>query len=330
MTNPREFTRRAGMRHLLALATLLSAAVPGRSAGQSIAAADDRTVLTSDSVALAVRVAGSGPPVLVLHGGPGQGTLSFEQMGGSALEAFATVIYLDQRGSGRSPAAGDYSLERMLRDIDEVRAALGHDRVHLLAHSFGGILAVNYAARHPERVAGVVMVAATAHFLADDLLASRVNFVNELVGRPWRADPGLGHDSLMALYAEARATLNAAELGYRFLSDSATAIPVMVAIDRSYPRTTDFGRDVMQRRAAYPEYFRDYTPLTAEVRAPALVIAGTHDQAIGPETHRSFRFPRQEVVELEAGHLLYWERTADFAAAVRDFLRRHAADPPAE
>lgn len=317
-------TRRAASRLLVALAAPLAAVSPA--AAQATAARTDLTVTTSDSVALAVRVAGSGPPVLVLHGGPGQGTLSFEQMGGSALEAFATVIYLDQRGSGRSPEAGDYHLDRMLRDIDEVRAALGHDRVHLLAHSFGGILAVNYAARHPERVAGVVMVAATVHFLSRDLLASRVNFVNELVGRPGRADPGLGHDSLMALYAEARAALNAAELGYRFLSDSVAAIPVMVAIDGSYPRTTAFGRDVMQRRAAYPEYFRDYTPLTAEVVAPTLVIAGTHDQAIGPDTHRGFRFPRQEVVELEAGHLLYWERTPEFAAAVRDFLRRHPAE----
>src|SRR3954462_4425931 len=119
--------------------------------------AGERWITVSDGAKLYLHIAGKGPVCLFLHGGPGQDSLSFEQMGGSALEAFATMVYLDQRGSGKSPDAGDYHLDRVVQDFDEVRSQLGVDKLCLIAHSFGGILAVAYARRYPAHVSQLVM-----------------------------------------------------------------------------------------------------------------------------------------------------------------------------
>lgn len=324
----RGFTLRQGLAvPALALAALLGGA--DLAAAQSAAAARPapQFVTTSDSVRLAVIVAGSGPPVLYLHGGPGQASISFEQMGGSALESFATMHYLDQRGAGRSDSAADLSLGRMLGDIDEVRRWTGRERIYLLAHSFGGVLAVNYAARYPEHVAGLILVGATVHFWSDSLLAEQIAFMDSLLGREGAAGPAANRDTLLARHAERRRALNQQDIGYRLLTDTVATIQTMIALDRSYPRNPQFGASVMREPEARAEYYRNYAELTGSIAAPVLVLAGTRDRAIGPRHFRSFRFPNQRVVEIDGGHLFYYERNAEFVKAVREFLAAEAARP---
>ncbi|WP_158094112.1 alpha/beta fold hydrolase [Erythrobacter tepidarius] len=111
------------------------------------------------------RIAGepSATPIIFLHGGPGQGSQTFQASVGPAIEQFATVVYYDQRGSGRSQRPSDpdlYSIPILLLDIDVLRNHLGADRVILLGHSFGSILALEYAATHPDRVAGLILTGA--------------------------------------------------------------------------------------------------------------------------------------------------------------------------
>lgn len=111
------------------------------------------------------RVAGepSDTPIIFLHGGPGQGSQTFQASVGPVIEQFATVVYYDQRGSGRSQRPSDpdlYSLPILVSDIDVLRDHLGAERVILLGHSFGSILALEYAAAHPERVAGLILTGA--------------------------------------------------------------------------------------------------------------------------------------------------------------------------
>lgn len=102
---------------------------------------------------------GSGPPIVLLHGGPGATHHcfhpAFSQAGG-----FARVVYYDQRGCGASdykPGAG-YSLDQAVADLDGLRKALKIDRWVVLGHSYGGLLAQCYAVKHPESMTGLVLV----------------------------------------------------------------------------------------------------------------------------------------------------------------------------
>ncbi|MCD9121175.1 alpha/beta fold hydrolase [Cupriavidus sp. UGS-1] len=115
---------------------------------------------TADMHSLHVRLHGraDGVPWLVLHGGPGSGCSP------SMADWFDPTRHLailaDQRGAGRSRPAG--TLRRnttgaLLADIERLRAALGVERWHVAAGSWGAALALAYAARWPQRVAGLVL-----------------------------------------------------------------------------------------------------------------------------------------------------------------------------
>ena len=105
--------------------------------------------------------AGSGVPIVFVHGyGGSTGQWSAQ------LDHFRIVrraIALDLRGHGRSsppPAAADYTVEGLAADIAAVVDSLALERFVLVGHSMGGSAAMAYAAAHPDRVAGLVMVGA--------------------------------------------------------------------------------------------------------------------------------------------------------------------------
>jgi pimeloyl-ACP methyl ester carboxylesterase len=120
--------------------------------------------ISADDVKLHVRMAGnprSGNALIAVHGGPGMSSdymISLERLAGPD---FAVATY-DQRGTGRSssPAeiASSYTLAKYVADLEAVRKAVGVDQVHVLGHSWGGVVAMSYAAAHPEHVRSLVLV----------------------------------------------------------------------------------------------------------------------------------------------------------------------------
>jgi proline iminopeptidase len=277
----------------------------------------------SDGASLFVKVAGHGPVCLFVHGGPGQDTLSFEQMGGSALEPFLTMVYVDQRGSGKSAEATDYHLDRIARDFDEVRRALAVDRVCLIAHSFGGVLALAYVRRYPEHVSQLVLANATLQFLGPYQRRMQTAFINNLLHRQVPLPPAdADADAVAAAHEDAYRALMHEPLGYRLLTESLATVQRMNQLE-DYPRSQGFGEAVMHRRAEFPEYWADYAPVTAEVATPVLVITSRKDYAVGPDEYKRFHFPHQTVAVLDTGHISYYDASPAFVAAIRDFITGH-------
>jgi proline iminopeptidase len=89
--------------------------------------------------------AGSGVPLLVLHGGPGSTSCGFAKL--DPLGGERPVVRYDQLGTGRSGRPEDVSLwtvDRFVEELHAVRTQLGLERMHLLGHSWGGSLAAAY------------------------------------------------------------------------------------------------------------------------------------------------------------------------------------------
>ncbi|MEJ0000310.1 MAG: proline iminopeptidase-family hydrolase, partial [Verrucomicrobiota bacterium] len=115
---------------------------------------------------------GSGPvKVLLLHGGPGVGHEYLEAMESFLPEAGIEMYYYDQLGNNFSDVPDDPSLwtvERYTEEVEEVRRGLGLDPFVLYGHSFGGILAIEYALKYPQHLRAVVisnMAASTQAYL---------------------------------------------------------------------------------------------------------------------------------------------------------------------
>ncbi|GAA3860383.1 alpha/beta fold hydrolase [Streptomyces sp. NPDC003328] len=108
-------------------------------------------------IRLAYRVWGppDAPPLVLLHA-LGEGAADWDRVA-PVLARSRRVYALDLRGHGLSDRPGDYALELMQSDVLRFLDSLGLDRVDLIGHSLGGVIAYLFAADRPQRVAGLVL-----------------------------------------------------------------------------------------------------------------------------------------------------------------------------
>lgn len=105
-------------------------------------------------------VVGKGSPVIVIHGGPGL-TQDYLLPYMERIAKSHQVIFYDQRGSGKS--TGEISNETMqmdvlVQDIEAIRKQLGFEKISILGHSLGGLVAMNYALTHPDKVNKLILM----------------------------------------------------------------------------------------------------------------------------------------------------------------------------
>ncbi|WP_343659409.1 alpha/beta hydrolase [Chryseobacterium sp.] len=273
---------------------------------------------TSDHVKIKYKVSGKGETCIYIPGGPGQGYPSFELMGGNTLEKNMQMVYMDQRGSGESSTSENYHLDKMVQDIEELRQHLKLNKVFLLAHSFGGIIAVNYAKKYPQYTKGIILANVTLHFLNEESVKEQIEYGNSLLQAKNRL---ISKDSLSLELSKISSALRKKRIGYKFLTEDIETIKQMDKIDSLHPRIIDFGMAVISKPKDFPEYYADYTPITRDIRVPVLIITGKNDKAVGTQHYKTFQFPNQKVVSIDGGHLLYYEKNKEFAKSVTHFVK---------
>jgi pimeloyl-ACP methyl ester carboxylesterase len=113
--------------------------------------------LVIDGRVVTVSRVGQGPPLVCLPGGPGFPGEQLGDLGG--VSRARTLLRLDWRGAGASdpPPDGRHGVADYVRDLASVQDALGIERLDLFGHSFGGLVALLYAAEKPDRVARLVL-----------------------------------------------------------------------------------------------------------------------------------------------------------------------------
>lgn len=103
---------------------------------------------------------GSGKPILIINGGPGMNSHGFQFMAEKIAELGHSTILYDQRGTGNSVLSRldstTLSMQLMTKDIEAIRSHFQLEKLLILGHSFGGILAAAYASAYPDRVEGLI------------------------------------------------------------------------------------------------------------------------------------------------------------------------------
>jgi proline iminopeptidase len=101
---------------------------------------------------------GKGAPIFFIAGGPGNAHSYLRAF--DSLSKTNTLVYFDAFGRGKSDTAKDvkeYSLNRDIEDLEGLRKAMGFDKISLLGHSYGGVVAQGYAIKYPENVSHLIL-----------------------------------------------------------------------------------------------------------------------------------------------------------------------------
>lgn len=289
--------------------------------------ADGPHTLLVGGVRLWYCVAGAGAPgvapVVFLHGGPGQGSYHFAALAGPALEPRLRMVYLDQRGSGRSerPWTRAYSIPILVDDIEALRQALGVPRLSLVAHSFAGALALEYAVKYPEHVARIVMVDAIS-----DLPASFRGQCERLATIDPAAYARSGPDGKPpadAAHCDVFAALGGG-LGEFFHANMFPDSTVSARLDSVDAASGMHNTGEMSGKLFGEDGLSQWRFTAVDrVNAPVLVVAGAKDfqVGLGPQRALAEALPNARLLVYErSGHFPYLDEPARFARDVVAFL----------
>lgn len=273
---------------------------------------------TSDGLELYFELSGKGIPCVYLHGGPGYWSKSFQQFSGELLEENLQMVYLDQRGCGRSEHSPiqDYSLSRIINDIEELRIFLGIEEWFVLGHSFGGILAVNYASHFPKRTQGLILSNVTLNMI--NSFRHQIQTGSDILGIEVKDLSIININSFMDTYYSILVKLLEREEYFKF---QYMEIENKNSVDLIDQDDLNSDPNFQQYVFSSDEYFQDFISTTESIDKPVLVITGEYDHAVGPDHHKLFGFPNCEVKVLNSGHHPYIESRFDFKNAVLHFVK---------
>jgi proline iminopeptidase len=282
---------------------------------------------TEDGVRLYYRVEGEGrDTVVVLHGGPslGHGYLAPDLM---PLTRGRAVVHYDQRGIGQSTSLTEperLTVERHVQDLEALRVHLGLERLALLGHSWGGMLAARYAAAHPQRVERILLLDPMAP-AREPFMAMGSARAQELVRM--RLDEA-ARERLGSLFTVTEADDAGAHcralfsiLTRTYFEDPATTSRTRADFCAGSPETlrnrADVDAAIFGSLGAW-----DVRHLLREVESPVLVVHGAAS-AIPPEAMEAWvaAFPNARLLTIEvAGHYLHVDRPEAFFPAAATFF----------
>jgi len=280
---------------------------------------------TSDGRQLAYRKVGDGLPFVCHGGGPGFSASYLRDLGG--LDDHVGLVLLDPRGTGDSDRPDDasaYDVDHYVDDLEELRRHLGIERLLLLGHSHGGIVAMAYAAAHPDRVERLVLASTLARFSAAQRDAMEAA-MERCSSEPWY------EDACAALAAEEAGDYaderELAEIAFREFpfyfaryGDEARAYLETIRDDTPNP-------DPLKLFNAQLETF-DLRPVLPRITAPTLVITGEHDFITGPVCAAEIAegiAGAETVILPDTGHFVFVESPEAWRDAVLSFLGVEAA-----
>ncbi|HLY84912.1 MAG TPA: proline iminopeptidase-family hydrolase [Gaiellaceae bacterium] len=262
-----------------------------------------------------------GVSLVCLHGGPGS-----THLGLTALEPLADerrVVLYDQLGSGNSSQPSDpalWTIELFLAELANLRDALGLDRVHVLGHSWGGMLAQEYALTQPNGLAGLVLSStlSSSTLWREESLRLRAD-LPPAIREPLDAHEQAGTTD----DPEYEAAIF--EFLHRHLCRLEPWPPIVEQAIRS--TNLEVYNTMWGPSEAHPTGVLagwDVTPRLGEIRVPVLVLCGRYDEATPRQAETIAQaLPDAELVIFEeSAHLAPVEETERYVATVRAFLSR--------
>ena len=274
-----------------------------------------------DGTTLAYVEVGTGPRLLCVPGGPGRASAYLEDLGGLAAER--TLVLLDGRATGASEVPADPStlrFDRLAEDVDALREHLGEQRIDLLGHSAGAIVAQAYAAAHPERLRSLLLVTPSDH-LQGGTRADVPGIRAARSGEARYAEAAEAQDALAdAAPAQRQALVRATRPFLYGRWDERTQAHAASA-DRQSSRRAELGFGAGGEQVDVPGLLASLGRLDV----PVLVVGAERDAATGLASVDAVAasFPSAETAVVPgAGHFPWVDEPEAFRTLVSAFLAR--------
>jgi len=261
---------------------------------------------------------GTGTPLILLHGGPGFNSFYLKPL--EALGNDRPVIRYDQLGSGKSGPMTDTSLftiAHFVRELDSLRASLGYDKVHILGHSWGTILAYEYYKAHPEHVSSIVFGSACLDIPAYEKRAkSLVATLSDSAQKAIKlADSTKKYDAPSFQNAMSE-----------FYGKYVWRHPVEADLDSTMKSVNEGIYNYMQGPSEFTitGTLKPYnvTGELGKIKVPTLYTVGEFDE-VGPEIVKGFanKTPGAKYALIPgSAHLTTWDNPTEMIKVVREFL----------
>ena len=279
------------------------------------------------------KIIGFGPPLMIVHGGPGASHDYFLPYL-LPLARHNTLVFIDERGSGRSQKLDDpkgYTVENMVEDVETVRRELSLGKISLLGHSYGGVLAQAYALKYPGDLTHLILASTFASTSAMNQVFVKMkqnmspevrDHINKLEaeglfgqGKPWE------HDRYTTDYMNAAWGDGYFPYLYQRHPDS-NYDPVALGVT-----SWDLYREMW---GSHGEFVIDgnlksveYLDKLSIIKVPTLIIAGDHDEC-DPSLSREMnsKIAGSKLVILpQSGHMTFVDQPVLFIKALEGFLQ---------
>lgn len=294
------------------------------STGASIGAENVRSgYVNSDGVRLYYEIVGHGEPLIMLNGGPG---FPHDYLVETVeLAPYARLVYFDQRGTGKSDKVDPslYTVEANVQDVENLRRDLNLGRCGIFGHSWGGMLAQEYALAYPQRVSKLILADTFSSREDIDATLSRMR-----AGVPEETRAIYDKYEREGLYKHG----DQYPEEYQAALDAAYE-PIFISVPPPDYLQDSFGKiayDVYRAMWGEESEFRltgtlqhfDAAPRLHEIRVPTLVIVGASDMPtvdMARKTAQLIPDSRLEIFE-QSRHFPFIEEKEKFLQVIRDFL----------
>lgn len=288
-------------------------------------AARDGLVPVKDA-ALYYREIGRGEPIILLHGGPDfDHTYLLPDM--DNLSDTFHLIYYDQRGRGKSAdnvQPEDVTMQSEVEDLERLREHFKLESVAVLGHSWGGLLAIEYALRHPGRVSHLILMntAPASHndfILLQQYRRKRVAAdVEQLKARSSSAEYQNGDPDTVSEYYRIhfRATLKRAEQLEKLIK----------SLRSSFTKDGILKAREIEKRLVNETWLSsqyDLLPKLQQLIIPTLIIHGDHDHIpVECAVHIAQAIPGARFALLsDCGHFSYLECPDEVRKEITEFFQ---------
>jgi proline iminopeptidase len=275
---------------------------------------------------------GTGEPLIIIPGGPGGAHLPYRNFDSLSVNSSIRLIYMDAFGRGKSDTAKDvkqYSLERDIEDIEGLRKAMQLDKINLLGHSYGSLVAQGYAVKYGQHLSHLIIANGFHSFLM------------------WQENDDNSNHEIKTNYPEVWDTLmKLREQGVISSDDIHQEIYGRVPYGFLY----SYNPNNFLRRPAkpYPNPFNaklyyqmvgkdgdfivgsdignfDFRNKLKDLKMPVLITAGRYDRVAVPWMQVKYKqyCPQAQFVMMErSGHNPQVEEPAKYFALIKDFLKK--------